>query len=79
MAKSQAQIINLASIKDNPLRGENLKNELLSTADSIALLQAYANLVSQQAIVGPACVWALCGTLPLHKEPNALLIKRNSL
>lgn len=51
MAKSLAQVINLASVKGNRLRQNNVSEELATTTGSIILLQTYANLVAQQGLV----------------------------
>ena len=53
MARSSADIINLADVANNPLRATNLKGDLTDTASSLVLLQIYAMQTAQQPTLDP--------------------------
>lgn len=58
MARSSADIINLADVKSNPLRATNLKADLTDAVSSIVLLQIYAMQAAQQPELDPLAIGA---------------------
>lgn len=56
MAKTSADIINLADVARNPLRATNLKKDLTDAVSSLVLMQVYAAQTVQQPTLDPLAI-----------------------
>lgn len=56
MAKTVAQIIDLASAMNNPLRPDDIQTELNGVAGALVMLQTYATQTAQQADLDPRAI-----------------------
>lgn len=78
MAKTAAEIIDLGSAMNNPLRPDDMHTEMNGVAGAIAMLQTYATLTTQQADLDPRTLGDVGATLMPKLVQHQKAAKRNA-